>query len=135
MLRGLAPILTGGLLSAVDAVGHGDAVAIVDSNFPVGACPDRWVSVPITNEAELITALVRHLPLEGEVVVMEHPETEDEGVRELTEILELPVTSLSRQGYYEATKKASLVIRTRDSRLYGNVLLTVGALAPQGDKA
>lgn len=135
MLRGLAPILSGPLLTALDSLGHGDKLAVVDANFPLGACPTNWVTASVCDEGELLDALLRHLPLEGEATVMEHPEEVHSGVVELTDVVGLPVGSLSRGDYYTAARAATLVIRTRDQRPYGNVLLTVGALAAETDGA
>ncbi len=127
MLRGLAPVLSGPLLTALDSLGHGDRVAVVDANFPRRACPALTVPVAV-DEGVLMEALARHLPLEGDMTVMEHPDSAHPGVQELIDLIGRPVSLLSREGFYQATSAATLVIRTRDTRPYGDVLLTVGPL-------
>ena len=49
MLRGLDPLLTPDLLHALASMGHGDTIAVVDTNFPAAATARRLILLPGTD--------------------------------------------------------------------------------------
>ena len=50
MLKGISPLLTPDLLHALASMGHGDAIAIVDANFPL--TPDDFDSRRLPGSVE-----------------------------------------------------------------------------------
>src|SRR5436305_3141397 len=64
MLIGLSPLLTPDLLYALAAMGHGDEIAIVDSNFPAASVARRLIQVPGANSSEVLDAVLGLLPLD-----------------------------------------------------------------------
>jgi L-fucose mutarotase len=54
MLKGLHPLLTADLLHAMAAMGHGDAIAIVDANFPAASLGPRVIALPGASSPEAL---------------------------------------------------------------------------------
>lgn len=132
MLEGIDPLLTGELLWHLDAMGHSDAVVVADAHFPAAAVARRLVNLPGTTTPEVLAAIRTVVPLddvpaidlmasaEGTVLVVQHQLMAAAGVDESgTRFVE-------RFAYYEAAREAFLVIRTGETRKYGNVLLRKG---------
>ena len=76
MLKGVHPLLTADLLHALRAMGHGDATAVVDANFPaagmgppvielagVGA-PQALHAILVERVVALVTATLRFAVVE-----------------------------------------------------------------------
>lgn len=47
MLNGIDPLLTGELLAALDAMGHGDCVVLADAHFPAARLATRALVYPV----------------------------------------------------------------------------------------
>ncbi len=66
MLIGLHPLLTPDLLHALAAMGHGDTIALVDSNYPAMR-GRRVISLPGVPVAQVLEAVLTLLPLDAAV--------------------------------------------------------------------
>lgn len=132
MLRGLNPLLTGELLAHLDALGHGDLVAIVDANFPARTYGRRVVEVVGADAPTVARAIFTVAPPDAEepIAVMAAPD----GRRAVHELLIDStglddVQELGRQEFYALAAQAELVVRTSERRGYGNLLVRMAAIA------
>ena len=139
MLSGIHPLLTGDLLRALDQMGHGDVLVVADANFPAHRIGLDVLDLPGTSAAAVVAAVRTVFPLdtfEGPSVSL--MSTAD-GARvtvqdELVAAGAAPddrVTEIDRFGFYDLAAEAALVVRTGETRSYGNLALRKGiASAP-----
>ena len=134
MLIGIDPLLTGGLLAALDAMGHSDAVVLADAHFPADRLADRLAVIPGVTTPDLLRAVCSVVPLDDapSVDLMASADGEVLPVqRELLSVAGLEhdqARFLDRQAFYDAADAAYLVVRTGETRTYGNVLLRKGVV-------
>lgn len=134
MLEGIHPLLTGELLLHLDRMGHSDAVVIADAHFPAWGLGARVVDLPGTTTPEVVAAIRTVLPLDdapgldlmtsadGEVLEVQRALMVAAGTeRETTRFVE-------RFAYYEVAASAYLMVRTGETRKYGNALLRKGVV-------
>ena len=69
MLSGIDPLLTGDLLAALDAMGHGDAVVLADAHFPAARVARRLLVAPAVGTPDLLRAVRTVLPLDDDPAV------------------------------------------------------------------
>ena len=145
MLKNIDPILSADLLFILAAMGHGDEIAIVDANFPAASTARRLVRLDGVNATRAIEAVLALLPLddfvESPLTVMEvvgDPDSVPEPVREfraaarIAEGKDIKLTRIERFEFYERAKAAFAVVATRETRLYGCVLVRKGIIRPAG---
>lgn len=143
MLLNIDPVLTGELLLALDEMGHTDSVVVADAHFPASriaalagaACID----VPGLSTPRVLAAVRSVLPpdADGDALdLMDAPGGLLEVQSELIEAagLTLETTNIvERFAFYDVAAKASLIIRTGETRIYGNAIFRKGVVpAPQG---
>ena len=134
MLEGIHPLLTGELLLHLDRMGHSDSVVIADAHFPAWGLGARVVDLPGTTTPEIVAAIRTVLPLDdapgldlmtsadGEVLEVQRELMVAAGTeRETTRFVE-------RFAYYEVAASAYLMVRTGETRKYGNALLRKGVV-------
>ena len=64
MLKGIPPLLTPDLLHALASMGHGDAIAIVDANFPSASVGGRVITVAGAGAHAVLAAVLEVFPLD-----------------------------------------------------------------------
>ena len=119
MLQGIHPLLTGELLLHLDAMGHSDSVVVADAHFPAAALGARVVVLPGSSTPEVLAAIRTVIPLDLDVQ------------RELMDAAgTTPTTTrfIDRFAYYDAARAAFLIVRTGETRKYGNALLRKGVV-------
>ncbi len=128
------------ILEALGSSGHGGKVLIADGNYPfvTRANPAaKRVYLNFTpgklNVVEILEVLVKAIPIESADVMT--PDSGDEpGIfadfRRLLPDLELKKNA--RFPFYELARDPDccLVIATGEQRIYANILLTIGVVAP-----
>lgn len=144
MLIGLDPLLNGEILAVLREMGHGDSLAIVDSNFPA-----HFLGPPaIRIDGDIVAAgraVLSVMPLDAFV---EWPLQRMEVVGRPAEIVEAQAEfiamaeavagpgwrtgSLERFAFYEAARGCVAVLATLDRRPYANFILWKGVLGPDG---
>ena len=134
MLEGINPLLTGELLLHLDRMGHSDSVVIADAHFPAWALGARVVDLPGTTTPEVVAAIRSVLPLDdapgidlmtsadGAVLDVQHELMAAAGTTADT------TRFVERFAYYEVAKSAYLLVRTGETRKYGNALLRKGVV-------
>ena len=128
------------ILEALGSSGHGGKVLIADGNYPfvTRANPAaKRVYLNFTpgklNVVEILEVLVEAIPIESADVMT--PDSGDEPTifadfRRLLPNLEL--TKNKRFPFYDMARDPDccLVIATGEQRIYANILLTIGVVAP-----
>jgi L-fucose mutarotase len=136
VLQGIHPLLTGALLHALDAMGHSDAVVVADAHFPAAALGARLVELPGTRTPDVVAAIRTVLPLD-DAPALDLMVSADGAVLEVQhELVSAAGTDLDgtrfidRFEYYDIARRAFVIVRTGETRSYGNALLRKGLVLP-----
>lgn len=137
MLIGVNPLLSPDLLHALAAMGHGDEIAIVDSNFPGTSCAQRLIRLDGVLATQALEAVLSLLPLDSFVThaahvmqVVDDAKAVPEAVAEFTAIIGArgKVGKVERFAFYERARRCFAIVQTGEGRLYGNIILTKGVI-------
>ena len=141
MLKGIHPLLGPELLHALAAMGHGDAIAIVDANFPASRVGRRVIAVPGASAPEVLDAVLTVLPLDTmesppafTMEVVGHPEAVPDPVADFAAVLtghalgDCEIGTLARHAFYARAADAFAIVSTGELRAYGNILLVKGVV-------
>lgn len=134
MLLNIDPILTGRLLWALDEMGQGDSVVIADSHFQAARLArNHYVDLP-GHSGPRVLAAIRSVTVPDTfgpaLDLMESPDGLLTVQKELINAAQLRVTDtqlVDRDAFFELARDAELIIRTGETRLYGNALYRKGA--------
>lgn len=138
MLLGVDPLLSGELLAALDAMGHSDALVLADAHFPADRLADRLVVTPGIGTPELLRAVCSVLPLDDSPAVDLMASADGQVLAVQLELLGAAGVSegdarfLDRHAFYDEAATAYLVVRTGETRTYGNVLVRKGVVPTGG---
>ena len=142
MLKGIPHILSPDLLHALQAMGHGDEITIVDGNYPGISAGPRLIRADGHSGTALLEAILALMPLDDfvpdPVVVMQV--VGDAGQRppvvvEYERIVKryepkVELTSLERFAFYKRANAGYAMVQTGEQRLYGNIILKKGVIRP-----
>ena len=141
MLVGVHPLLTADLLHALAAMGHGDAIAIVDANFPAASLGPRVITLAGVSSPEALAAVLTVFPLDTyeqpaaiTMQVVGEPDAVPEAVADFAAVFsdqglaEFEIASLTRHAFYERARRAFALVHTGELRPYGNILLVKGVV-------
>ena len=134
MLEGIHPLLTGELLLHLDRMGHSDSVVIADAHFPAWGLGARVVDLPGTTTPEVVAAIRTVLPLDDAPGLDLMTSADGEVLEVQRELMVAAGTELEttrfveRFAYYEVAASAYLMVRTGETRKYGNALLRKGVV-------
>ena len=134
MLKGIHPLLTGELLAHLDAMGHSDAVVLADAHFPAQRLAARVLTFPGVGTPELLAAVCTVVPLD-DVPALDLMAAADGGPLPVQDELvgaagadREAVRYLDRHRFYEEAGGAYLIVRTGETRVYGNAILRKGVV-------
>lgn len=146
MLKRIDPLLNADLLYVLAAMGHGDELALVDSNFPATSHAQRLVRLDGVDTEVAGRAILSVLPLDSfvdePVVRMEVVGAPADVTASQTEFLQLAedaegrslsMGALSRHEFYARAQSAFAIVATSEARPYSCFLLVkgvIGAAAP-----
>ena len=143
MLKGLHPLLGPELLHALAAMGHGDEIGVVDANFPAAALGRQVIRLDGVSAPAVLEAVLTLLTLDDFVdhalttmAVVGAPLAEPEVVAEFGALASraegraVARQALPREQFYERARQAFALVQSGERRLYGNVLLRKGVVAP-----
>lgn len=143
MLIGVPRALTPDLLRHLGAMGHGDEVVIADANFPAEACARRVERLSGVSATEALKAILSLMPLDEYVEapartmqVVGDPQAVPAIVAEfqsiIDEVADRParLRGVERHAFYEEARRAYCIVQTAETRLYGNIILSKGVVAP-----
>jgi len=156
VLLNIDPILTGRLLMALDEMGHGDAVVVADAHFTASKLARKTLIDMPGLPAPRILAAIRsvmipdniadYVQIEAARFVLPKPDgVADEAPsvdlmrspapellpvqRELADAAQVSpdaVRLIERFAFYDLAAQAELIIRSGETRTYGNALLRKG---------
>ena len=143
MLKGVDPLLNADVLYVLRSMGHGDTLAICDTNFPADAIARQTrlgelVRIDNVSAPKALAAILSVLPVEAaarmEVIGApdEIPPVQAE-VQSIFDTMEPsvgPLEGIERFAFYEETKDCYCIIATGERRFYGNFILTKGVVPP-----
>ena len=138
MLTGIHPLLSGPLLAQLDAMGHSDAVVLADAHFPAARVASRLLDLPGTTTPDVLAAVRTVLPLDDapSVDLMAAADRRAPAgagrARRGGRRRRAGVRLLSRLDFYDEAGAAFLVVRTGETRPYGNVILRKGVVDRAG---
>ena len=135
MLTGIHPILTGELLAHLDAMGHSDAVVLADAHFPADRLAQRLLVFPGLSTPDVLGAVRTVIPLDDPPALdlMESADATRLPVQD--ELIEAAgaghgdVRFVARHDFYDVAADAYLIVRTGETRTYGNAILRKGVVA------
>ncbi len=145
MLIGIDPLLSPPLLFALAEMGHGDTLAIVDANFPAASVHPRVIRLDGADAVATLGAVLTVLPVD---TFVPHPVAVMQVVGDPAAVPPVvhafraqlaavgtaadAMTALDRDAFYARARAAFAIVATTERRLYGNVLVTKGIVAPPG---
>jgi len=142
MLKGVDPVIGPELLHTLAAMGHGDELVIADANFPAAALAARLHRMDGLDAVRALRAILSLMPLDQYVAtpaavmaVVGDPSATPDIVREFHDVLSagrepVAVECLERFAFYERARRAFAVVATGETRLYGNIIVSKGVIAP-----
>ncbi|MCA0295832.1 MAG: transport protein RbsD/FucU [Actinobacteria bacterium] len=133
MLLNLDPVLTGRMLLALDEMGHGDAVVIADAHFTAAKLARKHlIDVPGLPSPRVLTA-IRSVVVPDTygpaLDLMAAPDGVLPVQEELMAAAGLDVAAtrfIERFAFYDLAAEAELIIRTGETRIYGNAIFRKG---------
>jgi L-fucose mutarotase len=149
MLWGIDPLLDADLLYALRRMGHGDEIAIVDTNFPAAStAASTVIGEPIlvagVNAARVVEAVLSVMPLDtfvpdpvGRMEVVGDPQAVPPVQREVQQALDraagkhVPLQGIERFAFYERAKSAFVIVATGERRFYGCFIFKKGVVPPE----
>ena len=148
MLKRFSPLLTPELIYVLASMGHGDAIALVDANFPAASVARATahgraiylagVDTPVALEALLSVLPVDTFiaePVKRMLVVDDHdavPQVQQEAADVIARAVGgISVGGLDRFAFYDSARAAYAVVATSERRFYGCFLITKGVIEPE----
>ena len=145
MLIGINPILSPEMLKTMRSMGHGDTIALVDSNFPSNSLNKNVIRMDGLNITAALKAILSVFPLDSFVkfpaIRMEidnQPKKINDDHSDFIRTIKKysgkkwKIGSISRKKFYEEAKKSYAIIQTSESRPFGCFILTKGVILPDG---
>lgn len=146
MLFGIDHRLSPEALHAVAAMGHGDKLTLVDTNFPAHSAglktPWRRHVEFAGNSTDALAAILALVPIDTfdaedpPVRAMQQVATPDIPAEAVADALPLvrakgfEIAMTERFAFYAAAATSFVIIRTQERRFYGNFLIRKGVIAP-----
>lgn len=147
MLKGINPILNADVLYALRAMGHGDDLVIVDTNFPSDSVARDTVLGKVLRidrpAAEVMKAVLSLYPIDtfvDDAVARMEVVGEPDTILPVMQDVQTVVTgaggptmmSIERFAFYDRAKQAYAVIQTSERRFYGCFAVRKGVIPPEG---
>ena len=149
MLKGIDHRLNADVLGCLRAMGHGDYVVVVDTNFPAdsiarASVAGRLLRMENLTSAEAIGAILSVLPLDtfvddfagrmqvvGDPAALPQVQEEVQAVVDAAEGKPRPLPGIERFAFYDLARGAYGVIQTGERRFYGCFMLRKGVIGPE----
>ena len=149
MLKGIDNRLNAEVLGALRAMGHGDYLVLVDTNFPADSLSrhttvGHLLRMENLTSAEAAEAILSVLPLDtfvddfaGRMQVVGDPSAVPDVQREVqakvnaAEGSDRPIPGVERFAFYDLAKGAYAVIQTGERRFYGCFMFRKGVIPPE----
>ena len=130
------------IINALAMAGHGAKVLIADSNYPastkIGPNADLIylnLTPGLPSGTDVLKTLLNAIEIEAAMVMQPDSGPEPDIFDEFRKLLpkKVELQKLGRFDFYDAVSDSDtcLVIQTGEQRLYANILLVIGAIAPK----
>ena len=145
MLKGIDPVLGPELLAVLRAMGHADEIVIADSNFPAAANARRLIRADGISGTRIARAIASVMPIDDFVpnaafrmAVVGKPDEIPPIIPQYAAILKDAgykgaIEPIERFAFYERAREAYAIVATGEGRLYANLILKKGVVAPGQD--
>ncbi|MGE3830659.1 MAG: RbsD/FucU family protein [Parvibaculaceae bacterium] len=142
MLKGLDPILGPEFLMHLRAMGHGDEIAIVDSNYPAAEHARRLIRMDGHDGPRLLEAVLSVMPVDDFVnEAVFRPVARNDAARiepvmqDYAAVLahfepKQKIVPLKGEAFYSRVRAAYAVVASGERRLYGNLIIRKGVIHP-----
>lgn len=148
MLFAIDQRLHADILHVLASMGHGDCIALVDLNFPAVSTASHCVrpgviALDAASTAEAAGVIAGLMPLEEAPLAAGYfmrvdgaPDMVPPVVAEVIDTVAATqppaggIEGLERHGFYEQARRCFAVVRTRERRFYGSVILRKGVIHP-----
>lgn len=122
-------------------MGHSDSVVIADAHFPAHRLGSRVIDLPTLSTPAVLAAIRTVIPLDdapgldlmtsadGEVLDVQHE------LIAAADATAADVRFVDRFSYYDVAASAYLIVRTGETRKYGNALLRKGVVGHESARA
>jgi L-fucose mutarotase len=143
MLKTLSVLHTPELLHTLASMGHGDELALVDSNFPAVSVARRLVRLDGADLPSALEACLQLFPLDTFVkepairMMQVHAPDEIPEVQQVCQKIidesegkHQKLAGISREAFYERARNAYAVVITGEARIYGCILIKKGVVFP-----
>lgn len=149
MLKGIDTRLNADVLGALRAMGHGDYLVLVDTNFPADSiarqtAAGRLLRMENLTAAEAAQAILSVLPLDtfvddfagrmqvvGDPTAMPQVQHEVQAEVDRAEGIPRALPGVERFAFYDLAKGAYAVIQTGERRFYGCFMFRKGVIGPE----
>jgi L-fucose mutarotase len=137
VLTSIHPLLTGSLLAQLDAMGHSDAVVLADAHFPADRLARRLLTFPGLPTPDVLVAVRTVVPLDDAPAIDLMSSADGTRLPVQNELLaaaqvtERDARFLDRHEFYDVAGEAYLIVRTGETRTYGNVIVRKGVVTPE----
>ena len=144
MLKGIDPIISAPLISALMEMGHGDEIVFGDANFPAASHTNRLIYACGHSVLPLLQAVLKIFPLDYAVdfsgILMRTPPDYPkepplwEGMKHLLQKEEngnKPFLFLSKPEFYARAKEAYAVVTSGEVQTFANIILRKGIITSQ----
>lgn len=124
-------------------MGHGDTIVLGDANFPGQSMGQRCHRMDGISATDALEAVLTLMPLDAfapdPALVMQMvedtyglPPIVGEFQRIIDSVADhpAPIAKVERFAFYDLARKAFAVVQTGEARLYGNIILKKGVIAP-----
>jgi L-fucose mutarotase len=141
MLKNLGILHTPELLHVLASMGHGDEIALVDANYPAASTAQRLVRLDGSDLPSAVEACMQLIPLDTFVdepairmMQVHAPDEIPEVQQECQKIIDkaegkhVALTGITREAFYERSRKAFAIVFTSERRTYGCLLLKKGVI-------
>ncbi|MBY5944616.1 RbsD/FucU family protein [Photobacterium rosenbergii] len=141
MLKHIDPLLNADLLYALQNMGHGDTLAIVDANFPAFShSRSTMLSFPGVDCSQLLKSVLKHFPLDSftdNPMLIMAADNSDQYTESAMDFIDIKNQSderecseilIDRQDFYRKARECELIISTNDTRAYACLILQKGVI-------
>src|SRR5262245_50157827 len=115
-------------------MGHSDAVVLADAHFPADKLAERLLVFPGVTTPALLAAVRTVIPLDDAPSVDLMTSADGTRLPVQEELIaaagagEEDVRFVDRHAFYDVAEEAYLIVRTGETRTYGNVVLRKGVV-------
>ena len=139
MLNNIPSILSPDLMHILMSMGHGDEIVLADGNFPAESNAKRLIRADCHGVCDILQAIIPFFPIDESVddyaIVMSAGYADFPPIwNEFESILknQYPdqsiLTPISREAFYERSRKAFAILATSESAIFANLILKKGVV-------